>query len=133
MKPKGVLVLKKFQILCQKLPVENRYPELMYKRYCLHPPGYLFQRHLYFVEGASLPLEARKEFLAEINLLRFHYRYILSAINFTEIEALCVDGPFHFSSVREGTLTFGHLGDMETNDVLDCFVFSLCFQLFNLA
>ena len=35
-----------------------------------------------------------------------------------------------FSSVREGTLTFGHLGDMETNDILDCFIFSLRFQLF---
>ena len=32
--------------------------------------------------------------------------------------------------MREGTLTFGHLGDMETNDILDCFIFSLCFQLF---
>ena len=35
-----------------------------------------------------------------------------------------------FSSVREGTLTFGHLGDMETNDILECFIFSLRFQLF---
>ena len=47
------MVLKKFLMLCQKWPVESRYPELMYKRYCLHPPGYLVQRHLCFVEGVS--------------------------------------------------------------------------------
>ena len=68
MKPKGILVLKKFHILCQKSKVESRYPELMYKRYCLHPPGHLVQRHLCI-------LEARKKFLVEINLLRFHYTY----------------------------------------------------------
>ena len=69
------MVLKKFQMLCQKSPVENRYPELMYKRYCQHIPGYLVQRHLCFVEGVSLPFGARKEFLAERNLLRFHNIY----------------------------------------------------------
>ena len=86
-KPKCILVLKKFQVLCQKSPVESRYPELIYKRYCLHPPGYLVQRHLCFVDGVSLPLEARKEFLAERNLFRFHYTW-LNRINSTEIEAL---------------------------------------------
>ena len=30
-KPKGVLVLKKIQILCQKSPGESRYPELKCK------------------------------------------------------------------------------------------------------
>jgi hypothetical protein len=34
-----------------------------------------------------LPLEASKEFLVEINLLRFHYTW-LNGINSTEIEAL---------------------------------------------
>ena len=85
MKPKGVLVLKKFQILCQKSPGESRYPELMYEIYCLYPQGYTVQRHLCFIEGVSLPLEARKEFLA--NLLRFHYTW-LNGINSTEMEAL---------------------------------------------
>ena len=75
MKPKCILVLEKIQVLCQKSPVESRYPELMYKRYCLYLPRYLVQHHLCFVEGVSLPLEARKEFLAERNLLRFHYTY----------------------------------------------------------
>ena len=88
MKPKGVLVLKKFQILCQKSPGKNSYPELMYKIYCLYPPGYLVQHPLCFVDGVSLPLEARKEFLAESNLLRFHYTW-LNGINSTEIETLC--------------------------------------------
>ena len=60
----------------------------MYKIYCLYPPGYLVQRHLCFIQGVSLPLEARKEFLEERNLLRFHYIW-LNKINFTEIEALC--------------------------------------------
>ena len=83
MKPKGILFLK---VLCQKSPVESSYPELMYK-YCLYPPGYLVQRHLCFEEGVSLPLEARKEFLADRNLLRFHYTW-LNGINSTEIEAL---------------------------------------------
>ena len=55
----------------------------MYKRYSLYPPGYLVQRHLCFIEGVSLPLEARKEFLAEINLLRLHYTG-LNAINSIE-------------------------------------------------
>ena len=64
---------QKFHVLCQKSPVESRYPELMYKRYCLYPPGHLVQCHLCFIEGISLPLEARKELLAERNLLRFHY------------------------------------------------------------
>ena len=73
MKPKGILFLK---VLCQKSPVESSYPELMYK-YCLYPPGYLVQRHLCFIEGVSLPLEARKEF-------RFHYTW-LNVINSTEI------------------------------------------------
>ena len=41
------------------------------------------QRHLCFIEGVSLPLEARKEFLAERNLLRFHYTW-LNTINSTE-------------------------------------------------
>ena len=83
MKPKCILVLKKFQVLCQKSPVESRYPELMYKRYCLYPPGYLVQLHLCFIEGVSLPPKARKEFLAERNLLRFHYTW-LNEINSTE-------------------------------------------------
>ena len=34
-----------------------------------------------------MPLEARKEFLAERNLLRFHYTW-LNAINSTEIDVL---------------------------------------------
>jgi hypothetical protein len=63
-KPKGVLVLKKFQILCQKSPGESRYPELNCKIYCLYPQGYTVQRHLCFIEDVSLPLEARKWFLA---------------------------------------------------------------------
>ena len=85
MKPKCILVLKKFQVLCQKSPVESRYPELMYKIYCLYPPGYLVQRHLCFIEGVFLPLEARKGFLEEINLLRFHYTW-LNGINSYEID-----------------------------------------------
>ena len=89
MKPKCIFVLKRFQVLCQKSPVKTRYPELTYKRYCLYPPGCLVQRHLCFIEGVSLPLEARKEFLGEINLLRFHYTWI-NAINSTEIEALWI-------------------------------------------
>ena len=72
--------------------VESRYPEVIYKRHCLHPPGYLVQRHLCFVETVSLLLEAKKEFLAEINLLRFYYTW-LNGINLTEIEALCQDQP----------------------------------------
>ena len=80
---KCILVLKKLQVLCQKLLVESRFPELMYKRYCLYPPGYLVQRHLCFLEGVSLPLEARKGLLAELNLLSFHYTW-LKGINSTE-------------------------------------------------
>ena len=87
MKPKCILVLKKFQVVCQKSPVESRYPVLMYIGYCLYPPGYLLQHHLSYIEGVSLPLEARKEFLAERNLIRFHYTW-LSAINSAEIDAL---------------------------------------------
>ena len=52
-KPKHILVLKKFQVLCQKSLAESRYPKQMYKRDCLYPPGYLVQRHLCFVEGVS--------------------------------------------------------------------------------
>ena len=63
-KPKGVLVLKKFQILCKKSPSKSGHPTLMYKRYCLYPQGYTVQRHLCSIEGVSLPLEARKGFLA---------------------------------------------------------------------
>jgi hypothetical protein len=58
----------------------------MYKRYCLYPPVYLVQRHLYFIEGVSLPLEAKKEFQQKEILLRFHYTW-LNAIN-SEIDAL---------------------------------------------
>ena len=87
MKPKGVLVLKKFQILCQKSPGKSSYSELMYKRYCLYPQGYTVQRHLCLIEGVSLPLEARKGFLAQRNLLKFHYT-LPNAINFTDIKAL---------------------------------------------
>jgi hypothetical protein len=55
----------------------------------IDPPGYyLVQHHLCFIEGVSLPLEARKGFLAKINMLRFHYTW-LNGINSTEIEALC--------------------------------------------
>ena len=56
----------------------------MYKRYCLYPPGYQVQCHLCFIEGVSLPLEARKEFLAERNLLMFHYTW-LNGINWDRI------------------------------------------------
>ena len=70
-----------------KISDKSRYPELMYKIYCFYPPGYLVQCHLCFIEGISLSLEARKDFLAEINLLRFHYTW-LNAINSTEIDAL---------------------------------------------
>ena len=30
----------------------------------VYPPGYLVQRHLCFIDGVSLPLDTRKEFLA---------------------------------------------------------------------
>ena len=53
------MVLKKFQILCQKSPGESRYPELKCNIYCQYPQGYTVQRHLCFIEGVSLPLEAR--------------------------------------------------------------------------
>ena len=84
---RGCLGSQNFSNFVPKIASKSRNPELMYKRYCLYPPGYLVQRHLCFIEGVSLPLEARKEFLAEINLLRFHYTW-LDAINSTEIDAL---------------------------------------------
>ena len=84
---KCILVLKKFQVLCQKSLVESRYHKLMDKRYCLYPPAYLVQRHLCFIEGVSLPLEARKGFWAERNWPRFHHTR-LNGIDSTEIEAL---------------------------------------------
>jgi hypothetical protein len=86
-KPKGHVGSQKISNFVPKIAGKSRYPELMYKRYCLYPPGYLVQRHLCFIEGVSLPLEARREFLAERNLLRFHYTW-LNAINSTEIDAL---------------------------------------------
>ena len=87
MKLKGHLGSQKISNFVPKITGKSRDPELMYKIYCLYPPGYLVQRHLCFIEGVSLPLEARKEFLAEKNLLRFHYTW-LNGINSTEIEAL---------------------------------------------
>jgi hypothetical protein len=85
-KPKGHLGFQKISNFVPKVAGKSRYPELMYRIYCLYPPGYLVQRHLCFIEGVSL--EARKEFLAKRNLLRFHYTW-LNAINSTEIDALC--------------------------------------------
>ena len=87
MKPKGHIGSQKISNFGPKVAGKSRYSELMYKRYFLYPPGYLFQRHLCFIEGVSLPLEARKEFLAEINLLRLHYTW-LNGVNSTEMEAL---------------------------------------------
>ena len=87
MKPNGVLVLKKIQILCQKSPGKSTYPELMYKRYCLYPQGYTVHHHLCLIECVSLPLEAIKGFLESRNLIRFHYTWP-KAINSTDIKAL---------------------------------------------
>ena len=84
MKPKCILVLKKFQVLCQKSLVESRYPEHIlpiFTRVSSPVPSM-------FYRGCPLPtLEAGKEFLAERNLLRFHYTW-LNGINSTEIEVL---------------------------------------------
>ena len=84
--------LTEFQLILKihfvtKIAGKIRDPEMMNKRYCLYPPGYLVQRHLCFIEGVSLSLEARKEFLAERNLFGFHYIW-LNTINSTEIDAL---------------------------------------------
>ena len=86
MKPKGHLGSQKMSNFVSKIAGKSRYPELIYKRYYLYPPGYLVQRHLYFIEGVSLPLEAKKEFQQKEILLRFHYTW-LNAIN-SEIDAL---------------------------------------------
>ena len=70
----------------------------MYKRYCLNPPGYLVQPLLCFIEGVSLPLEARKEFVAERNLLTW-----LNPNNSTEIIALWGRGA---SKITKKVLTY---------------------------
>ena len=67
MKPKGHLDSQQIPNFVPKIAGKSRDPELMHKRYCLCPPGYLVQCHLCFIEGVFLPLEARKEFLAERN------------------------------------------------------------------
>ena len=87
MKPKGHLGPKNVSNFVPKITGKSRFPEWMTKRHCLYPPEYLVQRHLCFIEGVSLPLAARTGFLAERNLLRFHYTW-LNKINSTEIEAL---------------------------------------------
>jgi len=71
----------------------------MYKRYCLNPPGYLVQPLLCFIEGVSLPLEARKEFVAERNLLTW-----LNPNNSTEIIALWGRGVSKITKKRADVL-----------------------------
>ena len=61
-----------------KVTGKSRYHELMYINQAA--PSI-------FLEGVSLPLKTRKEYLEERNLLRFHYTY-LDTINLTEIDAL---------------------------------------------
>ena len=51
MKPKGVLVLWKFEFCAKNHLGKNRYPELKCKIYCLYPQGYTVQCHLCFVES----------------------------------------------------------------------------------
>ena len=88
MKPKGHLGSQKISNFVPKITGKNRYPELMYKRYCLStrvpsPAPSMFYR------GCLLAVGGKEGVLAERNLLRFHYTW-LKAINSTKIEALWI-------------------------------------------
>ena len=70
-------------MFCQKSPGKSRYPELMYKTYCLYPQGYSSAPSM-FNRGCLLAFRGKE---GGFSIKKFHYTWP-NTINSTDIKAL---------------------------------------------